>query len=129
MDGADIFCVGLPYQWLHEFMKNAFLAILLVTPLLGLLSTMVVNNHMAFFSDSLGHGAFTGIAGGIAGRNCRWRHCCSFQLSFALFITYIKSKSRTSTDTIIGVCSSTAIACRADGNVLWRGVQQVFFLS
>ncbi|MDY0159690.1 MAG: metal ABC transporter permease, partial [Klebsiella pneumoniae] len=33
-----------------------------------------------------------------------------FSVIFALFITYIKSKSRTSTDTIIGVCSSTAIA-------------------
>ena len=102
----------LPYQWLgHEFMKNAFLAILLVTPLLGLLSTMVVNNHMAFFSDSLGHGAFTGIAVGVLlGGIKPLAALLLFSVIFALFITYIKSKSRTSTDTIIGVCSSTAIA-------------------
>jgi len=50
----------LPFEWVeYDFMKNAFLAVLLITPLFGLLSTMVVSNRMAFFSDSLGHGAFT----------------------------------------------------------------------
>ena len=45
----------LPFEWAsHMFMKHALLAILLVTPLFGLLSTMVVSNRMAFFSDSLG---------------------------------------------------------------------------
>ena len=49
------FCYGiidllLPFPWLgYNFMKNAFLAILLVMPLFGLLGTMVVNNKMAFF--------------------------------------------------------------------------------
>ena len=53
----------MPFDWLsYSFMKNAFLAILLVAPLFGLLSTMVVSNRMAFFADSLGHGAFSGIA-------------------------------------------------------------------
>ena len=57
---------ALPFDFMHHtFMKNAFLAILLVTPLFGLLSTMVVSNRMAFFSDSLGHGAFTGLAIGV----------------------------------------------------------------
>lgn len=38
-----------PFELLgYSFMKNAFLAILLVTPLFGLLSTMVVSNRMAF---------------------------------------------------------------------------------
>ena len=33
----------LPFEWVsHMFMKHALLAILLVTPLFGLLSTMVV---------------------------------------------------------------------------------------
>ena len=34
----------LPFQWLsHTFMKNAFIAIIIITPLFGLLSTMVVS--------------------------------------------------------------------------------------
>ena len=54
----DILDVILPFSWLdYNFMKNAFLAVLLITPLFGILSTMVVSNRMAFFSDSLGHGA------------------------------------------------------------------------
>ena len=56
----------LPFSWTeYTFMKNALLAVLLMTPLFGLLSTMVVSSRMAFFSDSLGHGAFTGIAVGL----------------------------------------------------------------
>ena len=49
----------------YEFMKNALIAILLITPLFGLLGTMIVNNKMAFFSDALGHSAITGIALGV----------------------------------------------------------------
>lgn len=102
----------LPFDWArYTFMKHAFLAILLVTPLFGLLSTMVVSNRMAFFSDSLGHGAFTGIAIGVLlGAVSPLVSLVLFSVSFAVFITYIKNKSTASTDTIIGVFSSTAIA-------------------
>ena len=102
----------LPFEWMdHTFMKNAFLAVLLVTPLFGLLSTMVVSNRMAFFSDSLGHGAFTGIAIGVLlGVVSPLLSLVLFSVVFSLLITYIKSKSSASTDTVIGVFSSTAIA-------------------
>lgn len=104
--------VLLPFSWAnHVFMKNAFLAILLVTPLFGLLSTMVVSNRMAFFSDSLGHGAFTGIAIGVLlGSVSPLLSLVIFSVVFAIFITYIKEHSTASSDTIIGVFSSTAIA-------------------
>lgn len=104
--------VLLPFAWAdHTFMKNAFLAILLVTPLFGLLSTMVVSNRMAFFSDSLGHGAFTGIAIGVLlGSVSPLLSLVIFSVVFAIFITYIKEHSTASSDTIIGVFSSTAIA-------------------
>ena len=103
---------ALPFDWLqHGFMKNAFLAVLLVTPLFGLLSTMVVSNRMAFFSDSLGHGAFTGLAVGVLlGWLSPLLSLVAFSVVFALLITYIKSRSSASTDTIIGVFSSTGIA-------------------
>lgn len=102
----------LPFAWAqHVFMKNAFLAVLLVMPLFGLLSTMVVSNRMAFFSDSLGHGAFTGIAIGVLlGSVSPMLSLIVFSVLFSLFITYIKNKSSASTDTIIGVFSSMAIA-------------------
>lgn len=101
-----------PFEWMdHIFMKNAFLAVLLVTPLFGILSTMVVSNRMAFFSDSLGHGAFTGIAIGVLlGTVSPLLALVIFSVVFSFVITYIKSKSSASTDTVIGVFSSTAIA-------------------
>jgi len=104
--------VVLPFQWVEfTFMKNALLAILLITPLFGLLGTMIVNNKMAFFSDALGHGAFTGIAiGALIGLVKPVLAAIVFSVVFALIITVIKNKSRASTDTIIGVFSSIAIA-------------------
>lgn len=102
----------LPFQWLsHNFMKNAFIAILIITPLFGILSTMVVSNKMSFFADSLGHGAFTGIAVGIllGGVNPMWG-ATLFSICFAIAITIIKNKGTSSTDTIIGVFSSSSIA-------------------
>lgn len=102
----------LPFQWAgHEFMKNALIAVLLVTPLFGILGTMVVSNRMAFFSDALGHGAYTGIAIGVLmGSFSPMWGAVLFAVLFALSMTLIKNKSRESTDTIIGVFSSTAIA-------------------
>lgn len=104
--------VILPFHWMsHIFMKNALLAILLVTPLFGMLGTMVVNNRMAFFSDALGHGAFTGIAlGALLGIIRPIWAATIFSVLFAVVITIIKNKSKSSTDTIIGVFSSTAVA-------------------
>ena len=56
----------LPFEWAAPdtmlFMKNALLAVLVISPLFGILSTMVVHSRMSFFSDALGHSAFTGMA-------------------------------------------------------------------
>ena len=102
----------LPFAWMeYTFMKNALLAIILMTPLFGLLSTMVVSSRMAFFSDSLGHGAFTGIAiGALVGVFAPLTSLILFSIAFALLITYIKHHTAASADTVIGVFSSTAIA-------------------
>ncbi len=102
----------LPFQWLgYDFMKNAFLAILLITPIFGVLGTIIVNNRMAFFSDALGHGAFTGIAiGSVLGVSQPIWSAIIFSVAFSALITIIKNKTRTSTDTVIGVFSSAAIA-------------------
>jgi zinc transport system permease protein len=102
----------LPFAWLqHLFMKNALLAILFVTPIFGMMGTMVVSNRMAFFADSLGHSALTGIAiGVILGiRNPTWS-MIGFALIFAVGILIVKNGNKTSTDTVIGVFASVAVA-------------------
>ena len=73
--GLDVL---LPFSWLdHNFMKNALLAVLLVTPLFGLLSTMVVSSRMAFFPIRWGMGRSpvlrSGRFWGFRRRFFRWR--------------------------------------------------------
>jgi len=106
------FCNWLPIEMLHwDFMKNAFLAILLVAPLLGITSTMIVTGRMSFFSDALGHSAFTGIAiGCICGVAAPTAIAVIFAIFFALLFSYVHSKSNQAADTLIGVFSSTAVA-------------------
>ncbi|NPV93077.1 MAG: metal ABC transporter permease [Firmicutes bacterium] len=102
----------LPFAWAHhEFMKNALLAVLMVTPLFGITGTMIVNNRMAFFSDAIGHSALTGIAIGVLlGFTDPLWAMIVFSVLLALAISYIKTRTTTSTDTLIGVFSSTAVA-------------------
>ena len=102
----------LPFEWAHYvFMKNALLGVLLVTPMFGLLGTMVVNNKMAFFADALGHSALTGIAiGVILGISNPIWSMLAFSLMLAVVIIKVKNVNTSSTDTIIGVFASTAVA-------------------
>lgn len=102
----------LPFNFMqYDFMKNALLTILIVSPLFALLGTMIVNNKMSFFSDALGHSAMTGIAIGVLlGITNYSISMIIFAICFALLLNLIKAKSKVSTDTLIGVFSSTAIA-------------------
>jgi zinc transport system permease protein len=99
-------------SWLSfGFMRNALLAVLIITPLFGLLGTMIVNKKMAYFSDALGHSALTGIAVGVV---CGVRETTVsmviFAVIFALLLNKISSANRASTDTIISVFSSCSVA-------------------
>ncbi|MBQ9762066.1 MAG: metal ABC transporter permease [Oscillospiraceae bacterium] len=105
-------CDLLPLEMLRwGFMRNALLAILLMAPLFGILSTMIVTGRMSFFSDALGHSAFTGIAiGCICGAAAPTGVAVLFSLAFALLFSYVRSRSNQAADTLIGVFSSTAVA-------------------
>ena len=105
-------CEAMHLEFLHmTFMKNALLAVLILAPLFGLLSTMIVTGRMSFFSDALGHSGFTGIAVGVlcgAVQPIGW--AVGLAVLFALLFSFVRSRSRQSADTIIGVFSSTAVA-------------------
>ena len=105
-------CELLPLEMLRwDFMKNALLAILLMAPLFGLLSTMIVTGRMSFFSDALGHSAFTGIAiGAICGIAAPIWAAVIFSVVFALLFSYVRGRSDQAADTLIGVFSSAAVA-------------------
>ena len=106
------FCELIPWEMLQwDFMKNALLAVLLMAPLFGLVSTMVVTGRMSFFSDALGHSAFTGIAiGSICGLVGTTWVAVLFAVVFALLFSFVHSRSNQAADTIIGVFSSAAVA-------------------
>lgn len=105
-------CDCLPFDMLHwKFMQNAFLAILIMAPLFGLMSTMIVTGKMSFFSDALGHSAFTGIAiGCICGFALPTAFAVLISVVFALLFSFVKHRSNQAADTLIGVFSSTAVA-------------------
>ncbi len=95
----------------YDFMKNAFLAAVLIAPLFALLGTMAVNNKMAFFSDALGHSAFTGIGLGVLlGLDNPILAMLAFGIFLSLVITKVKAANMASSDTIISVFSSSAMA-------------------
>lgn len=97
------------FQW--EFICNAMLAVILIAPLFGLCSTMIVTGKMSFFSDALGHSAFTGIAiGCIFGITTPTWAAIVFSVGFALLFSFVRNKSNHAADTLIGVFSSTAVA-------------------
>ena len=108
----DLLGAVLPLEaYQYTFMKNAFLAVLLLTPLLGLLGTMAVNHQMAFFSDALGHSALTGIGLGILlGLRSDLAAMLIFGIIWAILICVIKQSGAASADTVISVFSSTSVA-------------------
>ncbi len=102
----------LPFEMFqYDFMKNAFLASALIAPLFALLGTMAVNNKMAFFSDALGHSAFTGIGLGVLlGLDDPLLAMLAFGIFLGLVITKVKAANLVSSDTVISVFSSAAMA-------------------
>ncbi len=102
----------LAFDWInYDFMKNAILGILIVSPIFGILGTMVINNKMSFFSDALGHSALTGIAIGVVlGINEPILSMIFFSIVMSVLILQVKNTKTASIDTIIGVFSSTAVA-------------------
>lgn len=105
-------CDLLPFSWISlTFMKNALLAVCVMAPLFGLLSTNIVTGRMSFFSDALGHSAFTGIAIGVlCGMSAPIWCAVALSILFAVLFTWVRAKTEQSADTIIGVFSSTAVA-------------------
>ena len=105
-------CDLIPLEMLSwTFMRNALLAVILIAPLFGLTSTMVVTGRMSFFSDALGHSAFTGIAiGTICGFAFPSVAAIIFAVVFALLFSFVRNRSNQAADTLIGVFSCAAVA-------------------
>jgi len=101
----------LPFAFAEPaFMKRALLALLLTAPAAAALGVPLVQHRMAFFSDAIGHSAFTGVALGVLlGVSPSWT-MVAFGLLVAVAITLVRGRTGLSSDTVIGVFFSTVVA-------------------
>jgi len=102
----------LPFAWTnYEFMKNALLAVVIITPCFGLIGTMIVGNRMAFFSDVIGHSALTGVAiGVILGLVDVRPAMIIFAVILSIAVNIILEKTKASSDTVMGVFAAITAA-------------------
>ena len=99
----------------YVFMQNALIAILIITPLLAMIGTIIVNNKMAFFSDAIGHSTLTAIAFGVLfGIGYSNYVVAIFSSILAVIITILKIKQNSNTENIISIVSSVAVALGID---------------
>jgi len=103
---------NLPFEWArYEFMRNALVAVVLVSPLFAIMGTLVVNNRMAFFSDAIGHASLTGLGLGVLlGLADPLFALVGFALVLGIGILVLHRLTRSSMDTIISLCMSFSIA-------------------
>ena len=103
---------ALPFEWArYGFMRLALLAVLLVSPLLGALGTVVVANRMAFFSEAIGHAAFTGIALGVLlGLTDPLWSMIGFALLLTLAVTWFRRRGGLSSDPAIGLVMAFTVS-------------------
>jgi len=108
----DAGVAALPFEWArYEFMRVALLAVLLISPLLGALGTVVVANRMAFFSEAIGHAAFTGIALGVMlGLSDPLWPMIGFALVLTLAIVWFRQRGGLSSDTAIGLVMAFTVS-------------------
>ncbi len=96
----------LPDAFRYPFVARGLLAVLLLAPLLGGMSHLVVTRRLAFFSTALGQAALTGLTLGLlAGEpiGAPYAGIFGFCLLSALVMVYVKRRSRLPPDTLIGV--------------------------
>ena len=90
----------------YPFLVRGFISILLLAPLLGGISHLVVARRMAFFSAALGQAAITGVCVGLLigePLNAPYGGMFGFCLLSALAMVYAKRRSKLPPDTLVGV--------------------------
>lgn len=101
----------LPFSFAEPaFMKRALLGLLLVAPAAAAIGVPLVQHRMAFFSDAIGHSAFTGVALGlILGISPSWT-VSAFGAAVAVAIVLVRGRTGLSPDTVTGVFFSSVVA-------------------
>jgi zinc transport system permease protein len=96
----------LPHDFTYPFLVRGFLCVLIIAPVLGGMSHLVVTRRMAFFSAALGQAAITGVALGLLlgePLNAPYGGMFGFCLLATLAMVYVKRHTTLPPDTLIGV--------------------------
>jgi zinc transport system permease protein len=96
----------LPSDLQYPFLVRGFLCVLVIAPILGGVSHLVVTRRMAFFSAALGQAAITGVAIGLLlgePLNAPYGGMFGFCLLATLVMVYVKRHATLPSDTLIGV--------------------------
>ncbi len=96
----------LPEDFQYPFLVRGVLCVLVMAPLLGGLSHLVVSRRMAFFSAALGNAALTGLSIALLlgePLNAPYGGIFAFCLLSALGMVFVKRRTSLSPDTLIGV--------------------------
>lgn len=98
--------LGLPASYQYDFVARGVVAVLLLAPLLGGLSHLVVARRLAFFSTTLGQAALTGMVIGVAvgvPLDNAYASVLGFCLLVAVVMVYVRRTVTLPPDTVIGV--------------------------
>jgi zinc transport system permease protein len=88
------------------FVQRALLAALLASPMLGLLSPLVLTRRLAFFSAALGQAVLTGVSLGVLlGEpvEAPWASVTGFALVCGIALVFVRRRSSLPSDTLVGV--------------------------
>jgi zinc transport system permease protein len=94
----------------HRFAQRALVALVLLAPMCASMGVHVINYRMAFFSDAISHSAFAGVAIALLIGGNEYGTMTAFALLVGLGIVAAARRSRLSSDAIIGVFFSAAVA-------------------
>ncbi len=110
---ADLAARGaLPQIFQYAFFVRGLLSVILLAPLLGGLSHLVVARRLAFFSSALGQAALTGLTIGIVlGEPINGAYVGIFSFCFisALAMVWVKRRASLPSDTLVGVFLSLTL--------------------
>ncbi len=140
-EGIDAFTRLFPDDTFFSLSFNVtgLLAVILVCLICGAVSSLVIGNRMAFYSDALAHCAFAGVALGFlvtlfAGITSdvkafyQWVTLVMivFGILIGVAIAYVREKTALASDTVIGVFFAGAIGF---GAMLFKAVNTRSFFS
>lgn len=102
----------LPEIFQYAFFVRGLLSVLLLAPLLGGISHLVVARRLSFFSAALGQAALTGLSIGLVlgePLNAAYGGIFGFCFLSALTMVYVKRHASLPSDTLVGVFLSMSL--------------------